>query len=157
MVVYFPKNGRSVMINTMLIGREGLPCQFPVQSYENFVNSGLLVKRPQDMDPLPPEQLKQEISIAKEKNVPVYIPEEMKAETEEPLSEYDIALINELNKRETKPVEKEELTYELAESYVKKNEDGSLKVGKDGDYVLTPGAKPFSKAEICEVIKKHIS
>ena len=37
MVVYFPKNGKSVVVNGIQIKRPGLPMQFPVKVYEKFV------------------------------------------------------------------------------------------------------------------------
>lgn len=220
MVVYFPKNGKSVVVNGIQIRRPGLPMQFPVKVYEKFVEKGLLVRRPQDMDPISPEDLRRQVEIAKEANKPVYIPESMsgnssgapvpagigedypsatyKDESEDSFTnEYDLQLMSELRKlgvdtdkvlAEAKAqqasetvvkesveqpvveekreggvfasfVEKEAkeesgLTYEKALSMVKLNEDGSFKLGKDGTYVLTPGAKPYSKAEICAVIDK---
>ncbi len=220
MVVYFPKNGKSVVVNGIQIKRPGLPMQFPVNVYEKFVEKGLLVRRPQDMDPISPEELRHQAEMAKEANKPVYIPESMsgnnsgapvpagigedypsatyKDESEDSFTnEYDLQLMSELRKlgvdtdkvlAEAKAqqnvetvvkedveepvveeahtsgvfasfVEKESketlgLTYEKALSMVKLNEDGSLKLGKDGTYVLTPGAKPYSKAEICAAIDK---
>ena len=222
MVVYFPKNGKSVVVNGIQIKRPGLPMQFPVKVYEKFVEKGLLVRRPQDMDPISPEDLRRQVEMAQEAKKPVYIPESTGGEVsgapvpagigedypsasykdvgDDDLgtNEYDLQLIEELRKlgvdtdkvlaeakaqqnaktvvkeaveepvvEETHTdgvfasfVEKESkeedsgLTYEKALSMVKLNEDGSFKLGKDGMYVLTPGAKPYSKAEICAVIDK---
>ena len=222
MVVYFPKNGKSVVVNGIQIKRPGLPMQFPVKVYEKFVEKGLLVRRPQDMDPISPEDLRRQVEMAQEAKKPVYIPESTDGDVsgapvpagigedypsasykdvgDDDLgtNEYDLQLIEELRKlgvdtdkvlaeakaqqnaktvvkeaveepvvEETHTggvfasfVEKESkeedsgLTYEKALSMVKLNEDGSFKLGKDGTYVLTPGAKPYSKAEICAVIDK---
>lgn len=223
MVVYFPKNGKSVVVNGIQIKRPGLPMQFPVKVYEKFVEKGLLVRRPQDMDPISPEELRHQVEMAKEANKPVYVPESLSGESsgapvpagigedypsatykeegadEFATNEYDLQLMAELRKLgvdtdkvlaeakaqqktetvvkesvEEKPVaeethtggvfasfvekeNKEEttgLTYEKALSMVKLNEDGSFKLGKDGTYVLTPGAKPYTKAEICAAIDK---
>lgn len=227
MVVYFPKNGKSVVINGIQIKRPGLPMQFEVKIYEKWVEKGLLVKRAQDMDPLSPEELNRQVQEAAMNKQPVFIPPEqnlqpampmnmvhsapVKQLVQEPmqtesLNEYDLALIEAINKKraekgespvdlkalkeqqaaaqepvqpveqvkvvteepehkggvfshfaEHEPVAKPEdvLTYEKALSQVKRNEDGSLKIGKDGTYVLTPGAKPWKKSEICDMINSH--
>lgn len=234
MVVYFPKNGKSVSVNGIMIKRPGLPMQFPVKIYENWVEKGLLVKRPQDMDPISPEEMQRQVELARKENKPVFVQESVHTPVEGALvpkgigedypsasykedegdtNEYDAQLMLELQKmgvdtaklmkdlknqqettaaapevtplmpinevkeeapaskiEEKAPVEEpvkstggifasfvknesEGLTYEKALSMVKREEDGSLKIGKDGLFVLTPGAKPYSKAEICAAIK----
>lgn len=246
MVVYFPKNGKSVIINGIQIKRPGLPMQFPVKVYERWVEKGLLVKTPQEMDPLSPEELAKQVEDANAAGKPVFAPRPLEAPipmgspdpitmplTESagsegglklagigddyptsssvetaPMNEYDAMLLDavnkelakkgksavsiseleknaEQNKTEAVKVEEvsqpqiqeslveeevveqkgifaeisseatEELTYEKALSMIKRNEDGSLKVGKDGLYVLTAGAKPWKKTEICAVIENH--
>lgn len=235
MVVYFPKNGKSVCVNGIMIKRPGLPMQFPVKVYERFVEKGVLVKTPQEMDPLSPAEMQRQIELAQQAKQPIYVPEPQVEQASAPsgapvpagigenyasatykeddgfTNEYDYQLMSELEKmgvdttklmkdlkenqknentanssveqvnkviepeslvvqkvvepqvtsnntgifssfvKEQQPA-KETLTYEKALSMVKRNEDGSLKLGKDGLFVLTPGAKPYSKAEICEAI-----
>ena len=233
MVVYFPKNGKSVCINGIQIKRPGLPMQFPVKVYEKWVEKGLLVKRPQDMDPISPEEMQKQIEQARETRQPVFVQPQfdefyVSNESGAPVpkgigenygyqtnkssndfmndtNESDALLLAELSKQGvdvqnllkdlnnnaeslnqtneqpqnielfveqenviTEPVQIEKqpmkgvfsdfskdegcLTYEKAVSMVKRNEDGSLRIGKDGTYVLTPGAKPYSKVEICAAI-----
>lgn len=233
MVVYFPKNGKSVCINGIQIKRPGLPMQFPVKVYEKWVEKGLLVKRPQDMDPISPEEMQRQIEQARETRQPVFVQpqfDEFSVSNEsgapvpkgigenygrnyysddssfdnQETNEYDALLLSELSKKGVDTVnlmkdlkdqpsvkettvqnldtlvesesqelveemssvnekkgifsdfskEETELTYEKAVSMVQLNEDGSFKRGRDGKYVLTLGAKPYTKAEICEAIDK---
>lgn len=229
MVCYFPRNGKSAIVNGFPITRSGYPCQFEIEAYEKFVKMGILVKTPQEMAPLSEADLKKQIEQAKEEKRPVYVPPsdegiKLKGIDEESLpkldnnintlNEYDNMFLAALKAKEAehlakgevakKPAEEvvlpnvkqtiqesnvqleelkpegvfsnlvkkdqemvssnnpifagkaiEPLTYEKALSYVKTNPDGSLKVGKDGLYVMTLGAKPYSKNEICEVINSH--